>query len=127
MKSRCLNFKNKKFKDYGGRGILICPEWSNDYIKFRDWALSNEYKKDLVIDRRNPDGNYEPFNCRFLTIEESNRNKQKMKIKNMGIANEIRTFYNSGYYTQKELAEKFNISFSHISNIINNRRWVNNC
>ena len=75
MKTRCLNPKFKFYKYYGGRGIIICPEWTNDYTKFRDWALNNGYQEGLFIDRENPDGNYEPSNCRFLTIEGSNRNK----------------------------------------------------
>jgi len=80
MKQRVLNPKRDNYKYYGGRGITICPEWTdklNGFITFRDWALSNEYADNLVIDRINPDGNYEPSNCRFLTIEESNRNKRK--------------------------------------------------
>ena len=123
MKSRCLNSNRKAYKNYGGRGIAICNEWL-EFIPFRDWALNNGYAENLVIDRRNPNGNYEPINCRFLTIEESNRNKTNTIT--MEIANEIRTLWNTGNYTQKELAEKYNvISESTISNIVNNRRWRN--
>ena len=77
MKYRCYNPNCEAFKYYGGRGIIVCPEWANDYTKFRDWSLSNGYQKGLFIDRINSDGNYEPSNCRFLTIEESNRNKRR--------------------------------------------------
>ena len=71
MKQRILNPNSKFYGNYGGRGITICPEWANDYIAFRDWALNNEYKEGLFIDRVNPDENYEPSNCRFLTKTES--------------------------------------------------------
>ena len=126
MKQRILNPNNKRYKDYGGRGITICPEWTdkeNGFIKFRDWALNNGYKENLVIDRENPDGNYEPSNCRFLTIEESNRNKTNTIT--METANEIRDLYKTGNYTRKELFEKFKLSQSHISLIINNKKWKN--
>src|SRR3990167_9705676 len=108
MKNRILNPNHKQYKDYGGRGITICPEWTNDYITFRDWALSNGYKEGLIFDRENPDGNYEPSNCRFLTIEESNRNTRKTIT--MEIANEIRYLWKTGNCTQKELSIKFNVS-----------------
>src|SRR3990172_5607872 len=121
IKRRVYNSNVKQFKDYGGRGITICPEWTNDYVVFRDWALGNGYQEGLFFDRENPDGNYEPSNCRFLTIEESNRNKTNTIT--MEIANEIRYLYKTGKYTQQELAEKFKLSQSHISDIINNKKW----
>src|SRR3990167_3876062 len=102
MRRRCLDIKNKSYKDYGGRGITICPEWTNDYIAFRDWAINNGYTEGLQINRINNDGNYEPNNCRFLTIEESNRNTRKTIT--MEIANEIRYLWKTGNCTQKELS-----------------------
>ena len=124
MKKRCFNPKNKDYKDYGGRGITICPELTNDYIVFRDWALSNGYKENLLIDRINPNGNYEPSNCRWLTILESNRNKTNTIT--MVIANEIRSLWNTGNYTFKKLSKLFKLSESHIKNIIYNKRWKTN-
>ena len=122
MKQRILNSKNKAYKNYGGRGITLCNEWL-EFIPFRDWALSNGYQEGLFIDRENPDGNYEPSNCRFLTIEESNRNKTTTIT--MEIANEIRTLWNTGNYTQQELAEKYNVPQGNISLIVNNKIWKN--
>jgi len=120
MKDRCLNSNDKGFKYYGGRGIVVCNEWL-EFIQFRDWALNNGYKENLVIDRENPDGNYEPSNCRFLSVLESLRNKTTTIT--MEIANEIRDLYATGKYTQKELAEKYNLHQTTISNIIRNKIW----
>ena len=124
MKQRILNSNNKFYKDYGDRGIAICPEWTdkeNGYINFRDWSLNNGYKEGLFIDRKNPNGNYETSNCRWITVLESNRNKTNTIT--MEIANEIRFKHNTGNYTQKELAKKFNASQRTISYIINNKIW----
>lgn len=123
MISRCLNLNAENYPYYGGRGITICPEWTNDYTKFRDWALSNGYKDNLTIDRRNTNGNYEPSNCRWETQKEQQGNKRNNVIKSMEQANEIRRLNNTGDYTQKELAEMFNVSVQLINNIINNKRW----
>ena len=123
MKQRCLNSKSGNYKYYGGRGITICPEWTNDYIVFRDWSLNHGYKENLQINRIENNGNYEPNNCNFVTAKENTRNRRPLKL-NLKIANEIRTLYNSGYYTQKELAEKYNVRQSTISLIINNKNWI---
>ena len=37
----------------------------------------------------------------------------------------LETLYNSGYYTQKQLAEKYNVNIATISFIVNNKRWKN--
>lgn len=77
MKGRCLNNKDKGYKDYGGRGITICDEWVNDFKAFYDWAMANGWEKGLVNDRRNNDEGYSPTNCRFITDYESVRNTRR--------------------------------------------------
>ena len=78
MKERCLNKNSDHYKYYGGRGITICNEWLEDSEKFYKWAYKNGYKKGLTIDRINPDKNYEPSNCRFITLAEQQRNKKNV-------------------------------------------------
>ena len=123
MKDRCLNPNTEYYKNYGGRGITICPEWTNDYTKFRDWALSNGYNKSLQIDRKETNKNYEPNNCHFVTSAKNCQNKRNNVIKSMKQANEIRESHTTGNYTQKELAEKYGVDFRRISNIVNNKQW----
>lgn len=76
IKQRCFNSKDKAFKYYGGRGITVCDEWKNDFQAFHDWAMSNGYADNLTIDRIDVNGNYEPSNCRWITIQEQQRNKR---------------------------------------------------
>ena len=44
------------------------------------YEIINGYKDNLTIDRIDNDGNYEPKNCRWITIQEQQKNK-KRKIK----------------------------------------------
>ena len=74
MLKRCNKTNHKEYKYYGGRGITVCENW-NDYVVFARWALSNGYSNDLTIDRIDNDGNYEPSNCRWVTIQEQLRNR----------------------------------------------------
>lgn len=80
IKNRCYNKNNKRYKDYGGRGITICDEWLNDFMSFYNWAMNNGYKEGLSIDRINNDGNYEPNNCRWVTNKVQNNNKRSNRL-----------------------------------------------
>ena len=84
IKKRCYNPNYKQFKDYGGRGIIMCNEWLSDYMAFRNWALSNGYDPnakfgECTIDRIDVNGNYQPDNCRFVSMKIQNSNKRVKK------------------------------------------------
>ena len=78
MRQRCNNSGNKDFKYYGGRGIKICKAWEH-FGTFQDWAQANGYTDKLTIDRIDPDGNYCPTNCRWITQAGQNRNRRYCK------------------------------------------------
>ena len=80
MKSRCLNERDRRYKNYGARGITICDEWRNSFESFRDWALANGYRDDLTIDRKDNDGNYCPENCCWSTSKEQSNNRRSNKL-----------------------------------------------
>lgn len=77
MISRCTNPRNSRYYTYGARGIKVCDEWTNDYMKFHEWAIENGYSDNLSIDRIDNDGNYEPSNCRWATNTQQVRNTSK--------------------------------------------------
>ena len=75
IKKRCKNKKAQNYYLYGGRGITYCSEW--EYFEaFQTWALANGYNDLVIIDRHEVNGNYEPANCRWLTLIESANNKR---------------------------------------------------
>lgn len=104
MIQRCTNSKNTRYNDYGGRGIKICEEWM-DFIKFKDWALNNNYKNHLTIDRVDNDSNYTPDNCRWVTSFIQARNKRDTlyvmyKNKKYGFCELLQEKQLSEYYKQ---------------------------
>lgn len=73
MIRRCGNPNDRFFKNYGGRGIIVCDEWKESLVAFYEWAIDNGWFKGLSIDRINNDGKYEPKNCRWITVSENSR------------------------------------------------------
>lgn len=94
MRDRCNNSSNKNYKNYGGRGISVCKEWS-DYSFFREWALKNGYSDtanygECSLDRIDVNGDYKPDNCRIISLREQQNNKQNtIKVTRNGITKSI--------------------------------------
>ena len=81
MKARCYNPNNDEYHNYGGRGIIVCPEWlgKNGVENFAKWSYENGYDENAeygqcTIDRIDVNGNYEPSNCRWATQKQQMRN-----------------------------------------------------
>jgi len=64
---RCNLASDKSYKRYGGRGIVMCQEWLENFEVFESWALSNGYAPRLELDRINVDQGYSPANCQFIS------------------------------------------------------------
>ena len=96
MKSRCDNPDAQHHAAYGGRGITYCESWSS----FENFlADMGERPEGTTIDRIDPNGNYQPDNCRWATSKQQCRNKRStIYIKCEG-----------EYKSLAEVSEKFDI------------------
>ena len=75
MKNRCYNTKTNYYKNYGGRGIIVCERWLNSYENFLE-DMGRKPGKNYSLDRKDNNGNYEPGNCRWATAKEQNNNRK---------------------------------------------------
>lgn len=76
MISRCEDRGTESYPRYGGRGIGVCKRWRESFAAFAaDMGMRPSPKHS--IDRINPNGNYEPGNCRWATPKEQARNKRR--------------------------------------------------
>lgn len=75
MKNRCNNMNDTNYHHYGGRGITYSPEWEK-FEPYYEWSINNGYREGLSIDRIDVNGNYEPSNCRWVTMSFQQNNKR---------------------------------------------------
>ena len=83
MMRRCHNPNLPAYRWYGARGIKVCDDW-HEYKNFKEWALLSGYDDNApqgvcTLDRIDNNGDYEPSNCRWVTIQEQIRNMRRRK------------------------------------------------
>ena len=79
MLQRCTNTMRQDYKNYGGRGIIVCEEWL-DIKKFIAWAESTHPNiEGYTLDRIDNDKGYSPENCRWAdkTMQSVNQRISK--------------------------------------------------
>lgn len=82
MITRCLVPDNPDYKNYGGRGITVCPEWQGPdgferYIEYVE-ALPNYRRRGYTdLDRIDNDGDYGPGNIRWATKKMNVNNRTR--------------------------------------------------
>ena len=115
IKGRCYNPNHRSYKNYGGRGIVMCPEWRDNFEAFKEFMIGQGYDETLpigyqTIERININGNYEPDNCKLAPIKEQNLNKRSNHIVTYkGITKPI-----------IEFADELGIDVNNVYNRINN-------
>ena len=115
MKNRCYNKNAVGYMDYGGRGIVVCEQWKNDFMAFYNWAMNSGYDETAprgvcTLERKDNNGNYSPENCKWATNREQQNNKRNNRL----------LTYNGETKTAAQWAEEIGINL----NTIHSRMWL---
>jgi hypothetical protein len=121
MKKRCCDPRHRSYPRYGGRGITVCDEWLSGFESFYRWACDNGHRRGLQLDRIDNDGPYSPENCRWVSPAVNMRNSSNTKLDEQ-VVQMIRVLLADGV-GQREIADRFGISQSTISNIYTSKTW----
>ncbi len=114
MRSRCLNSKNLRYKDYGGREITVCRRWR----EFKTFLLDmGEKPKGLSLERKDNDKGYSPDNCKWAApIEQMNNTRRNRLFIAYGPDGQEEIGKN-----QSAFARKFGLTRAHINGCLNGR------
>lgn len=116
---KCANPAAERY--YISKGIIVCLEWQ-DFPAFAAWANGNGYADNLTIDRIDSDGNYEPSNCRWVTMTENLRARKDRKL-TMADAEEIRRLRSQGL-SGAEVAKRYGVKRNHVYRVTRGERWA---
>lgn len=111
IKAHCYNPNNSGYKYYGERGITVCDEWKNSFIKF--YEDMKDCPIGFSLDRIDVNGNYCKENCRWATKEEQERNKR----------NNFLVTYKGETKSLSEFCDNLNLDYRLIYERINRQKW----
>jgi hypothetical protein len=118
MIRRCVDPENKSYPRYGGRGVTVCDRWRNSFEAFIEDM--GERPDGHQLDRKDPNGNYEPGNCRWTT--DSAASTDVAAVRNRELMEEFRKMPSATKQdrmrTIKALAKSYGITTSAIRAIV---------
>lgn len=102
MLHRCYCEKNKSYKNYGGRGIIVDESWweFENFIK----DMPEKPSKNHSMDRINNDAGYSKDNCRWATRSEQCDNRRLFKNNTSGGQGIVKTSF--GYSSRYDYEKK---------------------
>ena len=118
-KKRCYSPQNKRFAEYGARGISMCDAWKNSFEAFlRDMG---ERPMAMTLERKDVNKGYEPGNCIWATRTQQAQNTRA----NVATWEKVRSMRKrrSEGATYSQLSKEFCMSYNNVRVICRGESW----
>lgn len=121
MIQRCTNPADKGFAHYGGRGITVCERWRDfrGFLADMGEPGTGPEGERMTLDRIDPDGNYEPSNCRWTTYEVQAQNRGVVKLTEP----DVRQIRARPHLRTDLAAQRYGVTRSTIDAVRRGRSW----
>lgn len=103
MIRRCHTKTEPSYSKYGARGIRVCDRWRERFENFYE-DMGPRPSDKHSLDRINNDGNYEPNNCRWVTMKVQGNNRSTNRM----------IYFNGQSRSMKQWCEHLNLPYSTI-------------
>ncbi len=122
IRHRCYNPNDKRYENYGGRGIKVCQRWLDSYENFL-LDMGKRPSPAHTLDRIDNDGDYTVENCRWATLLEQNQNKSTNKL----TEESVKSIYlrRAQGLSLDKIAAEFGIDATSVAKIVNGQLWRN--
>lgn len=84
-KARCFDPNDPRYYTHGGRGITMCDEWAMSFDAFYEHIGSPMWGRNIILDRINNNGHYEPGNVRWTDGHTSMLNRNTYRNNTSGL------------------------------------------
>lgn len=134
-KQRCYNPNHKSYHRYGGKGIVMCEEWKNSFIAFKDWALANGYKdtyqldKDTLCEQKGIEPKiYSPETCMWIPQSKNAKSNKRTSSNSKLSFEDVKEILEKTAkgFTIKELAKDYGVHRDTIRYNLKHFRLENN-
>lgn len=118
-KKRCYNPKNKRYAEYGGRGIGMCDDWRTSFENFLQCI--GPRPEGMTLERLDVNKGYEPGNCIWATAAQQAQNT-RTNVATWESVRRLRCRRASGA-TYAQLALEFCMSYNNVRLICTGKTW----
>lgn len=129
IKQRWYNKNSVSYKNYGAKGVKMCPQWRNSFPCFLA-DVGEPPDGDYVLSRKHDKGDYEPGNCEWKTRAVNTAERSPARGERVHLAKlcpiaivQIRELRRAGR-TYRSIAKEFDVHPSTVGRIIKGVTWA---